>query len=181
MTNFSHFLKSNIIKQFITANSLYNFFYKKINNISIANTTKNFLKSNLKNITLSTSQFTPCELKIIHLIMPNLCFTFVVNISLSPSNSYYFRGNWVSLFVGNSYYFLGNWVSLDQICALFIYFFGYYPKVIVITLQATGIRDRIEHILLDFMGQFIIFFFEGRGPRLHILGQIENFLCVHTY
>ena len=53
--------------------------------------------------------------------MPNLCFTyFVVNISLSA---------------GNSYYFLGNWVSLDQICALFIYF-CYYPEVIVIILQA---------------------------------------------
>ena len=121
LTNFSHFLKSDITKQFITANSLYNFFIKKINFISIANTTKNFLKSNLKNITLSTSQFTPCERKIIHLIMPNLCFTFVVNISLSPGNSYYFRGNWVSLSVGNSYYFLDNWVSFDQICALFFF------------------------------------------------------------
>ena len=53
--------------------------------------------------------------------MPNLCFTFVVNISLFPGNSYYFRGNWVSLSVGNSYYFLDNWVSFDQICALFFF------------------------------------------------------------
>ena len=67
--------------------------------------------------------------------MPNLCFTFVVNISLSPGNSYYFRGNWVSLSVGNSYYFLDNWVSLDQICALFI---CYYPEIILIMLQAIG-------------------------------------------
>ena len=59
-------------------------------------------------MTLSTSQLAVnCELKIIHLIMSNLFFTFVVNISLS---------------LGNSCYFLGNWVSLDQICALFIYF-----------------------------------------------------------
>ena len=122
MTNFSHFLKSYITKQFITVNSLYNFFNKKINIIIIANTTKNFWKSNLKNMTLSTSQFTPCELKIIHLIMSNLCFTFVVNISLSPGNSCYFWGKWVSLFADNSYYFLGNWVSLDQICAYFFFF-----------------------------------------------------------
>ena len=102
-----------------------------------------------------------CELKIIHLIISNLFFTFVLNISLYLGNSCYFGGNWVSLSTGNSYYFLDNWVSLDQICAL-IFFFGYYPKVIVIILQAAGQRDRIEHILLDFMGQFIIFL-EGGG------------------
>ena len=78
--------------------------------------------------------------------MPNLCFTFVVNISLSTvskknislstGNPCYFWGNWVSLSASDSYYFFGNWVSLDQICALFI--FVYYPKVIVIILQATG-------------------------------------------
>ena len=80
--------------------------------------------------------------------MPNLCFTFVVNINLSTvskknisvstGNPCYFWGIWVSLFASNSYYFLGNWVSLDQICALFIYFFCYYPKVIVIIFQAIG-------------------------------------------
>ena len=109
--------------------------------------------------------------------MPNLCFTFVVNISLSPSNSYYFRGNWVSLFVGNSYYFLGNW----KFVLYLFFFFGYYPKVIVITLQATGHKGQNRTYTFGFHGPiYKFFFFEGRGPRLHILGQIENFsLCTH--
>ena len=37
------------------------FLNNKINIIITANTTKNFLKSNLKKIALRTSQFTPCE------------------------------------------------------------------------------------------------------------------------
>ena len=104
------------------------FLNNKINIIITANTTKNFLKSNLKNITLSVSCFTPCELKIIHLIMPNLCFTFVVSISMFTGNSCCFWSNWVSLCAGNSYYFLGNWVSLDQNCASF--FFPFFFVII---------------------------------------------------
>ena len=60
------------------------------------------------------------------------------------------------------------------------FFFCYYPKAIVIILQAAGQSDRIEHILLDFMGQFTIFL-EGEGQDCIFWGQIENFLCVHTY
>ena len=96
--------------------------------------------------------------------MSNLFFTLFVNISLSP---------------GNSCYFWGNWVSLDQICALIFFFFCYYPKAIVIILQAAGQRDRIEYILLDFMGQFIIFL-EGGGQDCIFWGKLKIFF-VYTH
>ena len=112
--------------------------------------------------------------------MPNLCFTFVVNISLSTSNSCYFWGNWVSLFAGNSYYFLGNWVSLDQICALLFFFFGYYPKVIVITLQATGHKGQNRTYTFGFHGPIYNFFFWREGSKIAYFGANWKFsLCTH--
>ena len=128
-------------------------------------------------MTLSTSQFTPCELKIIHLIMSNLFFTFVVNISLYLGSSCYFGGNWVSLSTSNSYYFLGNWVSLDQICAL-IFFFLLLSKGYCNYSSGSWAKGQNRTYTFGFHGP-IYNFFGGRGPRLHILGQIENFLCTH--
>ena len=97
------------------------------------------------------------------------------------SHSCYSWGSWVSLSACNSYYFLDNWVSLDQICALLLLLliFFYYPEVIVIILQQLGKRDRIEHILLDFMGQFIIFFWR-EGAKIAYFGANWKFsLCTH--
>ena len=106
--------------------------------------------------------------------MPDLCFTFNVNITLFASNSCYFWGNWVLIHI--------IFWAIGFIYTRFVLYYYYLLLSRGYCNYSLGnLAKGVEwNIYFGFHGP-IYNFFGRRGPRLNILGQIENFLCVHTY